>query len=766
MLLAAVAVASCAQEEPPRPVPIAAEAVALDPRTVEIRFTKPVNAASAGGLSIFTPFTVPEEALSIAETIVSGSLITLRTAEQRGGVTYAIRLAGLQFEGIEVADAPGQVNFEGFGLAPVVLRLDTRGFVPPGPLQALVTFEPSTGQPTPDFRALPLVEANGVHSATVSARIAKDQPYAARAVTADGSEASLLVTFTVGSTAGARVELPPALPRLPEFDPPVDPRPQDGKAVVRIVVDDRFARELAAPELRLSIDASGAFDLSLPTRVPLARVPGKPRVYEAVVEVEVDPARVLSGTSNDTFPYICFLVEGGQDVSERSASFVAPDESPQVVLLPIGNPALVPVTFRIDAGAAILEPDAVLRGVYPGEGLFLTGEFPNAEDGLGRLAADAFSGGERATLEMKERPDAPGIFEKTVFLPPNRPYGWKVVRCPTGEGCAELNRHVSSSGQAFPTVMKNLVTSNDDAGSNPSTRLIDPAALDRVRLENGELADYSRARVSQDGSEAPSTMVMFKQEAPDLVVDVGTDPVTTPIWIVGTWRDVNIPDRPSDIIQNGGTLDLNPFDYDDGRAGRTALIREIELPVDPGPPRRRPGEPAFSAADGDRDPAARAYAGGAGLGLWVGWNEREIYVATDLAVPGRDHFVIIALDPPSATPPAPWAKAGRAAAGNRTVFLAMEGDGDFAGWFRRGAAGNDDQQITAGARTGRGGVLEGALDLSSMGALGGSIWIAAVAYATADGGALDAARQNPSGDGDGDLSMTELIEVPLIDVRP
>ena len=59
-----------------------------------------------------------------------------------------------------------------------------------------------------------------------------------------------------------------------------------------------------------------------------------------------------------------------------------------------------------------------------------------------------------------------------------------------------------------------------------SVRLADPAALDRVIGEDGTPMNYSSARVSESGMEAPSTAVLFKQEAPDLVVqDIVIPPV-------------------------------------------------------------------------------------------------------------------------------------------------------------------------------------------------------------------------------------------------
>lgn len=752
-----LAAASCTTEQPPLPVPVAATAIARGATSVEITFTAPIANIDASALQIFTPFDRPEVPLEVRAVDVSASSLLIETAPQTGGRLYAVVLPPMTFEAIDVADAPTQVNFEGFGTAQVVLSLDTRGFLPESQLAALVTFDADTGAYSERFSRIDLADDDGdeVFTATISVKIDKRRSFAARAVRADGQEAGALSRFTVDSTDNVLVTLSPRLDPVPEFEPPIDPIVGDGFAPVRIILDDRYARALGQPALRFSLDGSGAFDIAS-TRVEVARpVAMKTRVYEVIVSVAVAPDRKLDGTMVDDFPYITFLVEGGEDVPERGTSFVMQTEQPQVIVMPIANPELVPVTFRVDAGSAYLDPQGTLRGLYPGEGLFLTGEFPGSEDALGRLAADAFSGGERSTLEMDERPDAPGIFEKTVFMGKNRPYGWKVVRCATGVGCAELNRHVASSGRAFPTVMKNLTSSADDAASSPAVDVIDPA----------NPGPYAGAPVSTDGTGDANTI--YKQEAPDLVVMVGTEPVVTPIYIVGTWRDVNIPQTPSEIIRDAGSLDLSQFDYDDGLVGRAPLLREINLPLDPGRPVRPAGQPAFDGTDGRADATARQLSAGPGrLPLWIAWNERDLYVATQPAPAGSDHFIIVSLDAPATAKPAQWAKGGTSQAGNQAIFLAMEGDGMFSGWFTRGPTGNDDMPLEGlGVTNGRGDVLEGAVELSRAGTVGDRVWVAVVAYGTADGGALAATAQHPAGNGDLNLDAAEFIEIPLASVR-
>lgn len=736
-------------------VQVAAEARALDESTVEIVFTHPIDAArfDPAVVSIAAPFARPAADLAVQDVSVDGATLLVTTSAQDGGVLYAVALGDVPFTDLEDVDAPSQVNFRGFGMADVVITLSTDGFMAPSSLEALVTIDVASGEYTPALQRVPMTAtSSSTFSATVRARIDPDRRHAVRAITGEGAEAGQLATFTVGSADAVFVGLTPLLERLPEFDAPVDTNPGDGFAPVRLVFDDRPARGLARPSVRMSIDGSGAFDAGSTRIDPLTVVAGETRVYETVVEVAVDAARTLDGTTADTFPYVVFLVENGEDIPQRGTTFVMPEERPQVIVIPIGNPAMVPVTFRVDVGSSFVNADGSVRGMYPGEGVFLTGELPSAEDALGRLAADAFTGGERATLEMNERPDAAGVYEKTIFLPPNRPYGWKVVRCPTGRGCAELNRHVVSSGRAFPTVMKNLVSENQDAARVATVEVIDPA----------NLGDFAGATVSLDGTEGPSNAILFKQEAPDLVVTVGTEPVVTDIVVVGTWRDVNIPDTPEEIITAGGTLDLSPFDYDDGTQGRDPPLRDLDLPLDPPPPSQNPGEPAFSAGDGRLDGAATSLLGGT---LHVAYNEEVLYVATEPAAPGVDRFVVVAFSEPAGTRAAMWAKSGQIGAGANQAFLAMEGDGDFGSWFSWGAAPNDDAQLMAGTVVGRGTVLEGTIDptAAGVGAFGGSVWIAVLSYGTDDGGELSA--QSPSGNMNLDVEASEFVEVPLTSVR-
>jgi hypothetical protein len=760
-IFASLALVGCTSKSEPRAVQIAATATAIDETTVQILFTQPLDPASVNAslMHIILPFARPIAELAVRSAFADGAMLTLKTDTQHGGMLYAVNVGGVRFVGVARADFSPQVNFLGYGKTTVNVLVDGRGYVTPPEVDLLVTINPNSGAFSEQVQKLTMTKNGDIFTATVSAVIDPQQIYAARAITPDGAEAGRLTRFAVTSSASVHVLLAPMLPKIPEFQPPIDTTPGDGFAPVRIVLDDRPARELRHPQVRSSLDMTGHFDASLMRVDNVRLVPGHGRVYDTIIQVAVDPKRTLDGTTPDTFPYVAFLVESGEDIQQRGATFTMQTETPQVVVIPIGNPDLVPVRFRIEVGKSYLRPDLSMRGVYPGEGIFLTGEFPSAEDALGRLAADAFSGGERTTLEMYQRPDAPAIYEKTVFMPPNRPYGWKVVRCPTGLGCATLNRLVVSSGHAFPTVSKNLVDQNLDAAQNPTVKLLDPA----------NLGDYAHAQISTTGHDAPSTSWMFKQEMPDIVVTVGTTPVTTPTYVVGTWRDVNLPETPSQIIMGGMVLNLAMYDYDNGTRGRFPPIRDITLPDDPGPPMKVPGDPPFNATDGSADTSATEISAPQGrLPIWVGWNGRDLYVATGPAIPGEDHFVIVCLEAPDSTRAAFWNKAGNAAACPHQAFLAMEGDGRFQAWFIRGNVGNNDVQINvAGQSSGQGSVLEGAIDpiTTGVGPVGTSVWVAAVSYGTHDADPLIASTQDPMGNGDGNVDVSEFIQVQLAMVR-
>jgi len=140
-----------------------------------------------------------------------------------------------------------------------------------------------------------------------------------------------------------------------------------------------------------------------------------------------------------------------------------------------------------------------------------------------------------------------------------------------------------------------------------------------------------------------------------------------------------------------------------------------------------------------------------GLELWAAFDGRYLYVATQDAGEGSDHYILISTNPAHAVN-APWAKSGQV--GQWFAFLADENDGSFRGWFDAG--GNIITNVfTARAATyyQNGGRLEGVIDLGALISPGftSPIYLAAAPYGTADGGSLVSVAQVPAGNGDADL---------------
>jgi hypothetical protein len=159
--------------------------------------------------------------------------------------------------------------------------------------------------------------------------------------------------------------------------------------------------------------------------------------------------------------------------------------------------------------------------------------------------------------------------------------------------------------------------------------------------------------------------------------------------------------------------------------------------------------------DGVRDTDSKLIASNGGMNLWAGLKGDTLYVATNDAGEGNDHFIFVASNPPGALRTAQWAKAGQVA--NWLAFLADENTNDFEGWF--------DTTVTRAAMTGaNGGVLEGTIDLKALfgGVLPGTIALAAAPYGNADGGALISTSQVPASvnnNGNLDASEFAIVEV-------
>jgi hypothetical protein len=170
--------------------------------------------------------------------------------------------------------------------------------------------------------------------------------------------------------------------------------------------------------------------------------------------------------------------------------------------------------------------------------------------------------------------------------------------------------------------------------------------------------------------------------------------------------------------------------------------------------------------DGVRDGASVEVASNAAntMKLWAGLIGDNLYVATNDAGEGNDHYVFVASDPAGAMRAAPWAKAGQVA--NWLAFLADENTNDFEGWFDQGSG------VSVQAMTGaNGGVLEGTINLrQELGLAAGVplpefITLAAAGYANPDGGALAAGMQAPMAVvANGNIEASEFVRVRLCEL--
>ena len=153
--------------------------------------------------------------------------------------------------------------------------------------------------------------------------------------------------------------------------------------------------------------------------------------------------------------------------------------------------------------------------------------------------------------------------------------------------------------------------------------------------------------------------------------------------------------------------------------------------------------------DGQLDRGAQLLAENNGIRLWGGLRGDELYLATDAPSAGNDRFLFVA-EQPGALRAAPWAKAGAVAGWD--FFLAAESDNSYHAWF----------DITGGARSARGSILEGTLDLrTAYATLPTALHLAVGSYGSADGATLDVSLQvPPSLNGDGVMDGVEFLRVP------
>jgi hypothetical protein len=150
-----------------------------------------------------------------------------------------------------------------------------------------------------------------------------------------------------------------------------------------------------------------------------------------------------------------------------------------------------------------------------------------------------------------------------------------------------------------------------------------------------------------------------------------------------------------------------------------------------------------------------------------------LYLASDDAGEGSDHFLFVSATPPGALRPAPWGKAGQVAFAGKTLFVADENDSTFAGWFELASptdklleemGKNLDPALDVFTPAQNGGVMEASIDLAQVfgGSLPSMIYLAVGPWGTADGGPLyPAAQTPPTKDNNGNIEASEILKVSL-----
>jgi len=125
----------------------------------------------------------------------------------------------------------------------------------------------------------------------------------------------------------------------------------------------------------------------------------------------------------------------------------------------------------------------------------------------------------------------------------------------------------------------------------------------------------------------------------------------------------------------------------------------------------------------------------------------------------NDHFIFVTDQVlPTASAAAPWAKAGLVATAANKPFIGGESLSTYCGWFNAPAT---SKVVKSAASSGQ---LEGTIDLAAaFGSVPETIYVAAAAYATADGGAL--AAQAPVGNGNGNIDPAEFMSLPLVAIK-
>jgi len=175
--------------------------------------------------------------------------------------------------------------------------------------------------------------------------------------------------------------------------------------------------------------------------------------------------------------------------------------------------------------------------------------------------------------------------------------------------------------------------------------------------------------------------------------------------------------------------------------------------------------PAFDEFIMDGEPDFAGYlVSNPGMTIYAAVRGTKLYVATwspgnSFSGLGSDHHVFVSDSLlSSATTPAPWGKLGLISIAGDKPYLAGEYESNYAGWFNTsGPTALFKSPVNSG-------VMEGVIDLvAQFGSLPESVYVAAVAYNSPDGGGINS--QAPSGNGNNNLEPGEFFRVPIRSAR-
>jgi len=150
------------------------------------------------------------------------------------------------------------------------------------------------------------------------------------------------------------------------------------------------------------------------------------------------------------------------------------------------------------------------------------------------------------------------------------------------------------------------------------------------------------------------------------------------------------------------------------------------------------------------------------LALFAAIRSNVLYVATQDAGEGNDHFIYLA-DHQGTSRPAAWFKSGNVMQWG--AFLADENDGGYNGWFGADESALTNpatyRSVTSGLNNNSNsanGVLEGTIDLAAhFGAFPPQLYFAIAPYRTTNGGHMLAWSQVPAGDGGPNINPNEFL---------